>query len=88
MLESLVGLIDPATRQAAVSMGGVAPGGSNAPAGTAAAMVMGVSGSASVARLSHEREAADAAADANEALATIANVEIVMAWNLMIVSSL
>ena len=69
-------------------MGGVAPGGSNAPAGTAAAMVMVVSGRASVARLSHGTEAADAAADANEALANIANVEIVMAWNLMIVSSL
>src|SRR5213083_1518850 len=88
MLESLVGLIDPVTRHAAVSIGGVAPGGSNAPAGTAAAIVIVVSGSASVARLSHETAAADAAAEASEAAANIANAGIAIAWNLMIVSSL
>src|SRR5437899_9440882 len=88
MLESLVGLIDPATRHAAVSIGGVAPGGSNAPAGTSAAMLMDVSGRASVARLSHETEAADAAAEASEAVANIANAGIVIASSFMIVSSL
>ena len=44
MLESLVGLMMPATRHAAVSMGTVAPGGVKAPAGTLAATEMVVSG--------------------------------------------
>jgi hypothetical protein len=87
MLESLVGLIEPATRHAAVSTGGVGPGGSNVPAGTVAAMLMVVSVRASVARLSHETGAADEVAEAIEALANIANARIVIASNVMVVSS-
>jgi hypothetical protein len=52
MSESLVGLIDPATRHAVVSIGGVGPGGSKVPAGTMAAMVMVVFGNAKPERLS------------------------------------
>src|ERR1051326_5684170 len=58
MSESLVGLIDPQTRHAAVSIGGVGPGGSKAPAGTTAAIVIVVSGRTRLARLSHDAGAA------------------------------
>jgi hypothetical protein len=87
MLESLVGLIDPATRHAAVSMGGVAPGGSNVPADTTAATLIVVSDRGRVARLSHDAGAAIAAAEESEAVANITNAGIVIASDLMIVSS-
>src|SRR5687768_5348246 len=73
MLESLVGLMMPATRHAAVSIGGVAPGGSNAPAGTTAATVMVVSGNCNEASASQAIGAAsalDAATAANGSAAS------------------
>src|SRR6266545_1459475 len=60
MSESPVGLMDPATRHAVVSIGGIAPGGSKVPAGTMAAAVIVVSGRARSPRLSHGTDAAAA----------------------------
>jgi hypothetical protein len=54
-------LIEPVTRHAATSIGGVAPGGSKAPAGTSTASVIVVSGKLRLARLSHDIGAAAAA---------------------------
>jgi hypothetical protein len=79
ILESLVGFIDPATRHAAVSIGGVAPGGSNVPAGTTEATLIVVSGRERVARLSHDAGAAIAAAEESEPVANITNAGIAIA---------
>src|SRR4029453_1765710 len=79
MLESLVGAMMPATRHAAVSMGGVMPGGSKAPAGTTAATVMVVSGRGKEPSPSHGTGAAnalDVATAANGIVASKALLDI------------
>src|SRR5438552_7015658 len=80
MSESLVRLMEPATRHAVVSIGGVGPGGSKVPAETMVATVIVVSARCRLARLSHGAGAAPALGDERTAAASKANTEISIPW--------
>src|SRR5882762_1522635 len=79
MSESLVGLIDPATRHMLVTIVPIG-GGNKVPAGTMAATPIVVSGRRRLARLSHEAGAAPAPGDERAAAANKANTKISLSW--------